>query len=160
MLALIGYTNYFLFISVVRKEVPFRVKRNFDILRGRFGGVFIKTFNLMKTCSLEEMRDYLFAGFKEMRSEIKMIASMDELKYFLLEKSSFTDYTIMEDLAEYLRLVDAQKYLSEYTTFRDRMYGSILAEDFAVAAIDEHTKDHETKVCSQSECMYQRIHFE
>ena len=131
----------------MRKEVPFRVKRNFDILRGRFGGVFIRTFNLVKTCNLEQIKDYLFAGFKETRNEIETIRSVDELKSLLLKKSSFTDYTIMEDLAEFLQLADAQKYLSEYTTFRDRMYGKILAEDFAVGAIDEHIKDHETKVC-------------
>ena len=93
------------------------------------------------------MKDYLFAGFKEMRNEIDLVKSMDELKDLLLKKSSFIDYTIMEDLADYLQLADAQKILSEYTQFRDRMYGKILAEDFAVAAVDEHIKDHETKVC-------------
>ena len=43
-------------LSVVRKEVPFRVKRNFDILRGRYGSTFIRVFNLIKTCNLEEMK--------------------------------------------------------------------------------------------------------
>ena len=137
----------------MRKEVPFRVKRNFDILRGRYGGTFIRVFNLMKTSNFEEMKDYLFAGFKEMRSEIEMIACVDELKSFLLKKSSFTDYTIMEDLAEFLQLADAQKFLNEYTAFRDRMYGKILAEDFAIAALDEHVKDHETKVCNHCMCI-------
>ena len=136
----------------MRKEVPFRVKRNFDILRGRYGGTFIRVFNLMKMCNLEEMKDYLFAGFKELRSEIEMIKCVDELKSFLLRQSSFTDYTIMEDLAEFLQLADAQKFLNEYTTFRDRMYGQILAEDFAVVALAEHIKDHETKVCHH--CMF------
>ena len=137
---------------IVRKEVPFRVKRNFDILRGRFGAIFLRTFKIMEACNWREMKDYLFAGFKEMRNELETIKSMDELKDLLLKKSSFTDYTIMEDLADYLQLADAQKILSEYAQFRDRMYGKILAEDFAVAAIDEHIKDHETKVC----CMYEK----
>ena len=137
----------------MRKEVPFRVKRNFDILRGRYGGTFIRAFSLIKTCDLEQMKVYLFAGFKEMRNQIETITTMDELRSFLLRKSSFTDYTIMEDLAEFLQLDDAQKFLSEYTTFRDRMYGKILAEDFAVAALDEHVKDHETKVCSHCMCI-------
>ena len=127
------------------------MKRNFDILRGRYGGTFIRVFNVMKTCDLEVMKDYLFAGFKEMRSEIEMIKCVDELKSLLLKKSSFTDYTVMEDLVDFLQLDDAQKFLNEYTTFRDRMYGKILAEDFAVAALDEHIKDHETKVCSYQE---------
>ena len=100
---------------------------------------------------MEEMKVYLFAGFKEMRSEIETVTSMDELRNFLLTKSSFTDYTILEDLADFLQLADAQKFLNEYTTFRDRMYGKILAEDFAVVAIDEHIKDHETKVSLQYE---------
>ena len=97
------------------------------------------------------MKVYLFAGFKEMRSEIEAITSMDELRSFLVRKSSFTDYTMMEDLAKFLQLSDAQMFLNEYTTFRDRMYGKILAEDFAVAAIDEYLKDHQTKVCLQCE---------
>ena len=101
----------------------------------------------MKTCNLEEVKDYLFAGFKEMRGEIDTIKSVDDLKRLLMRRSSFTDYTIMEDLAEFLQLADAQRFLSEYTTFRDRMYNKILAEDFAIAAIDEHIKDNETNVC-------------
>ena len=102
---------------------------------------------------MEQMKDYLFAGFKEMRGEIDTITSMDEMKSFLLGKSSFTDYTIMEDLAEFLQLDEAQKLLNEYTTFRDRMYENILAEDFGVAALDEHIKDHETKVCIHYMCI-------
>ena len=93
------------------------------------------------------MKDYLFVGFKEMRNEIELAKSMDELKDLLLNKSSFIDYTIMEDLADCLQLADAQKILSEYTQFWDRMYRKLLAEDFAVAAVDEHIKDHATKVC-------------
>ena len=136
----------------MRIEVPFRVKRNFDILRARFGGVFIRVFDLMQTCNLEKTKVYLFAGLKEMNDEIEAITSIDELRNFLLEKSSFADYTIMEELAEFLQLADAQRFLKEYTTFQDRMYEKILAEDFAVAAIDEHIKDHETKVCLH--CVY------
>ena len=109
--------------------------------------MILRTFNVLKTTSLEEMKIYLFAGFKEMRNEIETIKSMDEMRNLLLRKSSFTDYTIMEDLANHLQLADALKLLSDYTEFRDRMYGKILAEDFAVAAINEHIKDHETKVC-------------
>ena len=144
------------FLPVVRKEVPYRVMRNFDVLRGKFGGVFIRAFNLMKTCDLEEMKEYLFAGFKEMRDEIKEIKSMDELKSLLLRKSSVTDYTIMEDLAEFFQLADARKFLNEFTAFRDETYGKILAEDFAVAAIDEHMKDHETQVYLQCESLVKK----
>ena len=107
----------------------------------------------MKTCDLEQMKVYLFAGFKELTSEIETITSMDKLRSFLLKKSSFLDYTIMEDLAEFLQLADAQNFLNEYTTFRDKMYGNILAEDFAVAALNEHIKDHETKVCHNHACI-------
>ena len=139
------------FLSVVRKEVPFRVKRNFDILRGRFATMFVRTYAIMQNCSLREMKDYLFAGFREMRSEIEPVNSMDELKSILLKRCSFTDYTILEDLADHLQLADAQKLLSDYTKFRDWMYGKILAEDFPVAAIDERMKDHETKVCLHCE---------
>ena len=142
------YIDYYTFfsINIVRKEVPFSVKRNFDILRGRYGGTFIRVFDLIKTCNLEAVKDYLFVGFKEMRGEIETIKSVDDLKGLLVRRSSFTDYTIMEDLAEFLQLADAQKFLSEYSTFRDKMYDKILAEDFAVAAIDEHIKDNQSKV--------------
>ena len=105
----------------------------------------------MKTCDLEKMKDYLFAGFRETRDEIEMITSMDELKNLLMRNSSFADYTIMEDLAEFLQLADAQNFLNQYAAFRDKMYGKILAEDFAASAIEEHIKDHETKVCLQCE---------
>ena len=105
----------------------------------------------MKTCNLEEMKDYLFAGFREMRHEIEMIKCMDDLKKFLLRKCSFMDYTIMADLAEHLQLPDAQKFWNEYTTFQEEMYEQILAEDFVVEAINENIKDHETKVCLHCE---------
>ena len=75
------------------------------------------------------------------------------LKGVLEQKSSFINYAIMEDLAEFLQLVDAQKIWREYTKFRNGVYREILGEHFAVAAIDEHIKDRETKVCLYCESL-------
>ena len=115
--------------------------------------MFVHTFNILKTASLKETKDYLSVGFKEMRNEIESIESTTELRYFLVNKSSFTDYNIMEYLAESLQLANAQNHLNEYTTFRDRMYEKILQENFAIAAIAQYIKDHETKVCLHSESL-------
>ena len=145
-------TNFFS-MYVVRKEVPITVKRKFDTLRGRYGGTFISVFNLMKVCDLEEMKDYFFAGFEETREEVETIKSVDELKNFLMRRSSFDDCTILEDLTEFLQLADGQKFLKEYTTFRDSMYEKILAEDFALEVKDEHIKNKETKVCLHCESL-------
>ena len=130
------------------------VQSEFDSLRGRFGAVFIEVFDILKMCSLENIKRYLRVAFQETRGEVEMIKSADELETLLMKKSCFSNYNMLEQLVYHLQLADAQKKLSEYKAFRDEKYGKILAEDFAIEAVNESMKDHETQVCCECALMY------
>ena len=108
----------------------------------------------MKTCGLKNLKEYLFAAFEEMRDEIEKIKSANELKILLLKKSCFTNYNVLEQLACHFRLAGVQKKLSDFEAFRGEKYGKILAENFAVVAVDEYMKDRETPVCYECAFMY------
>ena len=142
------YTNYkLLFLSAVRKQVPVNVQSELNSLRGRFGTVFLAVFSIVKTCSLEEMKDFLSAAFEELSEEVEMITSEDQLKVLLRKKSSFSNYSIVEELVTHLDLADAKKKLSDFEAFRDEKYKKILAERFAAEVADEYMKNPETQVC-------------
>lgn len=138
----------------MKKHVPVSVQRVFYSLRGRFGTVFLEVFSLVETCSLEKTKAYLYAAFEELRGEVEMIKSTDELSILLLNKCHFSNYNILKELVTHLDLADAQEKLSEYEKFRDEKYGKILAEHFAIETTEEYMKDNETQVCCECVFMY------
>lgn len=130
----------------MRREVPFRVKRNFDILRTRFGAIFFRAFNVIKEGDLVAMKRFLSAAFQDARDEIEDVESMQHLEKFLLDHTSFTDFPMLEGLAYNFELKTVEKELDSFVEYRSKMYEQILAENFDVAGIDEYVKDSQTKV--------------
>ena len=130
-------------------QVPVTVRGEIESLRGMFGSVFLEVFYILRTCPLKKIKEYLSAAFEETRNEMKTIKSANELKDFLLNKSSFSDYNILEQLVSCLELTNAQKKLSEFATFRDEKYEKILAEYFPFKDADVYVKDYETQVCCE-----------
>ena len=131
----------------MRREVPFRVKHNFDILRNRFGAIFMRAFNVIKEEDLVAMKRFLSAARQDVRDQIEDVESMEQLERFLLDHTSFTDFPMLEGLAYTFKLKAVEKELVSFTEYRSKMYKKILAKDFDVAGIDECIKDTQTKVC-------------
>ena len=131
----------------MRREVPFRVKRNFDILRNRFGAIFMRAFNVIKEEDLVTMKRFLSAACQDVRDQVEDVASMDQLEKFLLDHNSFTDFPMLEGLAYTFKLKAVEKELVSFIEYRSKMYKKILAKDFDVAGIDECIKNSQTKVC-------------
>ena len=130
----------------MRRDVPLRVKRNFDILRTRFGAIFFRAFNVIKEGDLVAMKRFLSAAFQDARDEIEDVESMQHLEKFLLDHTSFTDFPMLEGLAYNFELKTVEKELDSFVEYRSKMYEQILAEYFDVAGIDEYVKDSQTKV--------------
>ena len=130
----------------VRRQVPFRVKHNFDILRTRFGAIFMRALKVIKEEDLVAMKKFLSAAFQDTRDQVKLLESMDQLEKFLLDHNSFTDFPMLEGLAYTFELKAVEKELVSFTTYRSKMYEKILAKDFDVAGIDECIKDTQTEV--------------
>ena len=130
----------------MRRPVPFRVKRNFDILRTRFGAIFTRAFKVIKEEDLVAMKKFLSAAFQDTRDEIEDVESMEHLEKFLLDHTSFTDFPMLEGLAYNFELETVEKELVSFVEYRSKMYEKILADDFDVAGIDEYVKDSQTKV--------------
>ena len=135
-----------LLFMTVRREVPFRVKRKFDILRSRFGGIFVRAFKVIKEEDLTALKKYLSAAFQDTRDQLRDLESMEQLEEFLLDHTSFTDFPMLEGLAHEFGLEMVEKELVSYTEYRNRMYSQILAEDFELAGINECVKDSQTEV--------------
>ena len=131
----------------MRREVPFRVKRNFDILRTRFGAIFMRAFDVIKEKDLVAMKRFLSAAFQDTRDQVEDVESMNQLEKFLLDHTLFTDFPMLEGLAYTFELKAVEKELVSFTEYRSKMYTKILAQDFDVAGIDECIKDSQTKVC-------------
>ena len=131
----------------MRHEVPFRVKRDFDILRNRFGAIFMRAFNVIKQEDLVAMKRFLSAACQDARDQIEAVESMEQLEKFLLDHNSFTDFPMLEGLAYTFELKAVEKELLSFTEYRSKMYKKILAKDFDVAGLDECIKDTQTKVC-------------
>ena len=133
--------------STVRREVPFRVKRNFDILRTRFGAIFVRAFKVIKEEDLTALKKFLAAAFQDSQDQVTNLESMDQLEKFLLAHSSFTDFPMLEGLAYTFELKGVEKELVSFIEYRSKMYERILAQDFDIAGIDESIKNSQTKVC-------------
>ena len=131
----------------MRREVPFRVKHDFDILRTQFGAIFMRAFNIIKEEDLVAMKRFLSAAFQDTRDQLTDVESMDQLERFLLDHTSFTDFPMLEGLAYTFEIKAVVKELVSFTEYRSKMYEKILAKDFDVAGIDEYIKDTQTKVC-------------
>ena len=134
------------FHVTVRKEVPFRVKHKFDILQTRFGAIFFRAFKIIKEEDLTALKKFLSAAFRDTRDQVRDLESMDQLEEFILDHSSFTDFTMLEGVANTFDLEKIEKELNSFTEYRNKMYGQILAEDFEAAGINECVKDSQTQV--------------
>ena len=129
-----------------RREVPFRVKRKFDILQTRFGAIFVRAFEIIKEEDLTTVKKFLSAAFRDTRNEMKLLESMEHLEEFLLDHTSFTDFPMLEALAHNFGLEKVEKELDSYTEYRNKMYSQLLAEDFELAGINGCVKDSQTEV--------------
>ena len=136
----------FLLITV-RRDVPFRVKHNFDILRNHFAAIFVRAFKIIKEEDLTAIKKFLSAVSQDTREEVKDLESMEQLEQFLLNHTSFTDFPMLEGLAYNFGRKEVEKELASFTKYRSKMCAQILAEDFDVAGIDECIKYSQTKVC-------------
>ena len=134
------------FLITVRKEVPFRVKRKFDILQTRFGAIFVRAFKLINEEDLTASKKFLCAAFRDTRDQVRTLESMDQLEEFLLDNSSFTDFPMLEGLAHNFGLEKVDKELVSFTQYRSKMYSQLLAEDFDLAGINQCVKDSQTEV--------------
>ena len=130
----------------VKREVPFMVKRKFDILQTRFGAIFIRAFKLIKEEDLIALKKFLSASFRDTRDEVRDLESMEQLEEFLLDHTSFTDFPMLEALANDFGLEKVEKELVSFIEYRNKMYGQLLAEDFELAGINECVKDSQTEV--------------
>ena len=133
--------------STVRREVPFRVKHNFDILRTRFGAILVRALKVIKEEDLTALKMFLSAAFQDTQDQVRDLKSMDQLERFLLAHASFTDFSMLEGLAYAFELKGVEKELVSFIEYRSKMYKKILAQDFDIAGIDEGIKDSQTKVC-------------
>ena len=122
------------------------MKRNFDILRTRFGAIFTRAFQVIKAEDLVAIKKFLAAAFQDVRDEVEDVESMEHLEKFLLDHTSFTDFPMLEGLAYNFELKTVEKELVSFDEYRSKMYKEILAENFDVAGIDEYVNDSQTKV--------------
>ena len=134
------------FHVTVRKDVSFRVKRKFDILQTRFGAIFVRAFKIIKDKDLTALKKFLSAAFRDTRDQVRVLKSMDQLEEFLLDHSSFTDFPMLEAVANHFKLEKIEKELNSFTEYRNKMYGQLLAEDFEAAGINDCVKDSQTQV--------------
>ena len=123
------------------------VKRKFDILQTRFGAIFFRAIKMIKEEDLTALKTYLSAAFRDTRDQVKDLESMDQLQEFLLDHSSFTDFPMLEGLANCFDLEKVDKELVSFIEYRNKMYGQLLAEDFELAGINQCVKDSQTEVC-------------
>ena len=136
-----------LWFMTERQEVPFMVKRKFDILQTRFGAIFVRAIKIIKEEDLMALKKFLSAAFRDTRDQVKPLESMEQLEEFLLDHTSFTDFPMLEALAHNFGLEKVEKELNSYTEYRNKMYSQLLAEDFEHAGINECVKDDQTEVC-------------
>ena len=94
----------------MRREVPFRVKRNFDILRNRFGAIFMRAFNVIKEQDLVAMKRFLSAARQDVRDQLEDVESMEQVgEDFYCDHTSFTDFPMLEGLAYTFELKAVEK---------------------------------------------------
>ena len=129
-----------------RKEVPYMVKRKFDILQNRFGAIFFRAMKIIKEEDLTALKKFLSAAFQDNRDQVRDLESMDQMEEFLLDHSSFTDFPMLEGLANCFDLEKVNKELVSFTEYRSKMYRQLLAEDFELAGINQCVKDSQTEV--------------
>ena len=122
------------------------VKRKFDMLRTRFGDLFVRAFKVIREEDLTALKKYLSAAFRDNRDQVRDLESMDQLEDFLLDHSSFTDFPMLEGLAHSFHLMKVDRELVSYIEYRNKMYSQLLAEDFERAGINQCVKDSQTEV--------------
>ena len=67
-----------------KKEVPYMVKRKFDILQTRFGAIFVRAIEIIKEKNLIALKKFLSTAFRDTRDRVRDLESMDQLEEFLL----------------------------------------------------------------------------
>lgn len=114
-----------------------------------FSGILASVIEeAVKKKSLDKVKVHLASISSEIGDEVQKVNDKIALTSFLRRHCFLSNYGILKYLAENLKLRDSKKKLEMLTEKRKKFYSRILAEDFAMQAIEDHKtmKNHHEEV--------------
>ena len=107
-------------------------------MRFKFACMFEKVMQeLTDAVKLDTIKKLLSLWNRDLKDELAAVQTVDRLSEIIRDNCSFTNYSILRELAHKLKNDSALSQIEAYTKKRDEYYGRVLAEDFAKVAMEQ-----------------------
>lgn len=135
--------------NIAEYHAPVSLKDEYYDMNYCFSGIlasFIEEASKRKL--LQKIKVHLVSIGPEIGDEVQKVNDEIALTSFLRRHCFLSNYGILKYLVENLKLKDSKKNLEMLTEKRKKFYSRILAEDFAMQAIEDHKamKNHHEEV--------------
>ena len=89
---------------------------NFDQMRGTFGTLFDTIIPLLveSTPSLQELKTYLRRCFQELRLQLSVAESFDDVMDIVEQKCTITNIACLEVIVDYYKIEEAKPHITAY----------------------------------------------
>ena len=114
------------------------VQDEFERMRLKFGDMFGEVMQeLTKDVELDSIKELLENWNLDLTAELADVQTMKALIKIIRCNCSFTNYSILTELAEKFKNDSALSKIKAYTEKRDDYYKRVLAEEFAKVAMEK-----------------------
>ena len=118
--------------------VGLHVQEEFERIRFKFAIMFKNVMEeLTKGVELDTIKELFGFWDPDLKTELDAVQTMKALIAIVRDNCSFTNYSILTELAQELKNNSALSEIKAYTKERDEYYGRVLAEDFAKVAMEK-----------------------
>ena len=122
----------FLLLPHAEVDVGPHVQEEFERMRFRFGVMLLEVMEeLTKAAELDAIKKVLRLWNRDLKTKLDTVKTTEALIEIVRDNCSFTNYSIVTELAEHLNSDSALRKIKAYTEKRDEYYERVRAEEFA-----------------------------
>lgn len=117
------------------------------MMQAHFGRMLRKVISIIiEKISLEEIVQDLTVSYQRMRDALKSVKSSESLVKVVGDNSAFTNFPVVEGLADVYEVEEAMELISSFKERRAKFYTNLKAKDFIKLSVEAHTSDSHAQV--------------